>query len=383
MNRMPHPAPIAALLLAAAAWAHEPAVQQRETPARAREAYARALELDAEGRSSESLPLLWEAAGLAPGDPEIQNRLGEALDRMGALDAAMDAFRRALAARPDFRKAADNLVLTLGKAGRSPEAIERARAIVAAAPRDANAHFTLGLAQSEADVTEAIGTFRRALELDPRHALARYNLALVLKRADRTTEAIDELQRTLEIAPRAEAHYTLGVIYWQQGDLERAERALRAAEAAEPRYADAHYTLGVVLAARGDRKGAIDALRRAIALRPDLPGAHYSLGQVLRQGGDAAAGDAHLAEADRLQTAGRLEHEARVWTSTGTARLEAGDPADAVRHYKRAIAIHEAYAPAHYQLGRALERLGQTAAARAAFARARELNPSLVAPRDP
>src|SRR5918994_7676160 len=67
--------------------------------ARARDAYTRAVELEAQGNHSAALALLWEAAGLAPRDAEIQHRLGEALDRIGALDAAVDSFRRALAAR--------------------------------------------------------------------------------------------------------------------------------------------------------------------------------------------------------------------------------------------------------------------------------------------
>ena len=77
--------------------------------------------------------------------------------------------------------------------------------------------------------------FRRVLELAPRHALARYNLALVLKRADRLPEAIDELRRAIEIEPRAEAHYTLGVIYWHQGDLDAADGRAAAAVAAASR----------------------------------------------------------------------------------------------------------------------------------------------------
>src|SRR5688572_3292100 len=173
--------------------------------ARAKEAYARAGELDARGDAAGALALLWEAAGLAPGDAEIQNRLGEALDRIGALDAAVDAFRRAVEARPAFRKAANNLILTLVKAGRGPEAVERARAFVAAAPDDPNALFSLGLAQSEQDVSGAIETFRRVVASEPRHTLARYNLALVLKRADRPAEAIDELTRVLETDARPEA----------------------------------------------------------------------------------------------------------------------------------------------------------------------------------
>jgi tetratricopeptide (TPR) repeat protein len=361
---------------------HGTGSRAQEAAARAKDAYARAIELEARGNFPAALSLLWEAAGLAPRDADVQNRLGEALDRMGALDAAIDAYRRAVSERPDFRKAVNNLVLTLVKAGRGPEAVARARAFVAQGPDDPSRHFTLGLAQSEQDVDQAIGSFRRALELDPRHTLARYNLALVLKRADRLPEAIATLQRALEIEPRAEAHYTLGVIYWQQGDLDRAANALSAAVAAGPQYADAHYTLGAVRAARGDAAGAVESLRRALVLRPDLTGAHDTLARVLQRSGDDAGGRKHFAEADRLRRRAQLEQEASVLTALGTQKLEAGNLTGALEQFRRATAAFEAYAPAYYQMGRTLQRLGEIEASRAAFARAAELNPSLVSLRD-
>ena len=342
----------------------------------------RAAELQEQGNHQAALALLWEAAGLAPDDAEIQNRLGEALDRIGALDAAADAYRRAIAARPDFRKAVNSLVLTLVKAGRHAEAVNRARAIVAAAPRDPNAHFTLALALSEWDVNEAIVTFRQVLALDPRHALARYNLAQVLKRADRASEAIDELTRAVAIQPRAEAYYALGVIYWQQGELDRAAAALRDAVNSDPAFADAHYTLGAVLAAQRNWPAAAESLRRALNLRPDLWTAHYTLARVLQSIGDAPQARKYFEEAERLRTRAQLEQEASVWTATGIQKLESGDPANAIEHFQRATAIYEAYAPAHYQAGRALQLLGRAEAARAAFARAQQLNPGLVAPRE-
>jgi protein O-GlcNAc transferase len=349
---------------------------------RAKDAYDRAVQLDAKGDYTGALTLLWEAAGLAPHDAEVQYRLGEALERMGALDAAADAYSRALAERPSFQKAANNLILTLVKAGRGPEALTRARALVSAAPSDPNAHFTLGLAQTDQDEAGAIESFRRVLQLAPRHMLARYNLALVLKRADRLSEAIDELGRAIAIESRPEAHYTLGVIFWHRGELDRAVASLRAAIAAEPRYADAHYTLGTILRAQRDWTGAADSLRRALALRPDLLGARYTLARVLEQSGDGAAGRAALADAERLRVRGQLEQEATVRTSVGIQHLERGDAAAAADHFRRATTIFDGYAPAHYQLGRALLRLGRSEEARAAFARARQLNPSLVPPPD-
>lgn len=376
------------VMLAASAAAHPPPsghggqarAQDAGESARARQAYARAIELEAAGNHPGALSLLWEAAGLAPRDADVQIRLGEALERIGALDAAVEAYRLALTARPDFRTASNNLILALVKAGRGAEAVQRARALVAAAPDDADRLFTLGLAQSEQRVADAIASFRRVLEIAPRHALARYNLALVLRRADRLPEAIEELERTLAIEPRAEAHYTLGVIYWHQGDVERAARALRAAAAARPDYADAHDTLGAVLKSARDWKGAAGALRRAIALRPAEAAAHYTLGQVLQSSGDPAGAREHLAEAERLRLRVQAEREAGVWTAVGTRQLDDGDPDNALESFRRAIAAFEGFAPAHYQRGRALQRLGRDADARAAFARAQQLNRSLIPP---
>jgi tetratricopeptide (TPR) repeat protein len=346
----------------------------------ARDAYTRALALDQQGNHSAALGLLWYASGVAPHDPDIQNALGEALDRIGALDAAIDAFRRALAERPGFRKAANNLILTLVKAGQGEEAVARAKAFLAEAPQDADRYFTLGLAESEQDVDAAIATFRRTLDMNPRHTLARYNLALVLKRADRLPEAVDTLERAVEIEPRPEAFYTLGVIYWQQGNIDAAVRALRAAVAADGRYSEAYHTLGAVLAERKEWRAAADALRHAIRLRPELAGAHDTLARVLQQSGDTAAGTREFAEADRLRRRAALEQEAGVWTAVGSRTLESGNLTAALDQFRRATAVFEEYAPAHYQMGLVLERLGQKDAARAAFARAAQLNPGLAPP---
>jgi protein O-GlcNAc transferase len=354
----------------------------QESTARARQTYDRAVELEASGNYAAALSLLWEASGLAPRDADVQNRLGEALERIGALDAAVDAYRRALAERPSFRKASNNLILALVKTGKGPEAVARARALVVEAPGDPDRYFTLGLAQSEQDVDGAIETFHKVLEIAPRNTLARYNLALVLRRADRLPEALAELERALAIEPRPEAHYTMGVIYWHQGDLDRAVASLRAAVAAEPKYADAHDALGNVLKARRDWSGAEASLRRAIALRPDFPASHYTLGLVLQQTGDEAGARTELAEAERLRRNAELEHEALVWTSVGIQKAGSGDLLGALTSFRRATSVYEPYAPAHYQMGLLLDRLGQRDAARSAFERAHQLNPSLVSPRN-
>ena len=356
---------------------HATIVAARQDSSRAKQAYARAVELDSQGDYAAALALLWEAAGLAPRDPDIQNALGQALERIGALDAAVSAYRAALHENPQFTKASNNLILALVKVGNGKEAVERARGRVAASPNDPGAHFTLGLAQSEQDIGEAIESFRRALALDPGYALARYNLALALNRSDRASEAVEELKRTLATDARAETHYMLGVIYWHQGDFDGATRELKAAIAAESRYAEAHATLGAVLAARHDWQSAAAELRRAIALHPDPP-THYALARVLQQGGHTSGAELELKEAERLRQQLEDDQQASVLTAVGTAKLDAGALTAALELFRRATSISDRYAPAYYQMGRTLDRLGRDREARAAFSRAAALNPSLA-----
>jgi tetratricopeptide (TPR) repeat protein len=258
------------------------------------------------------------------------------------------------------------------------EAVARARALVAAAPDDPERYFTLGLAQSEQDLDGSIASLGHALELAPRHVLARYNLALVLRRADRAQDAIAELRRTLSIEPRPEVHFALGVTYWRQGEIDRAVGALREAVASRPDYAEAHYTLGAVLKSKGDPTEAAASLRTAIELQPDLSSAHYLLGLVLESQHDEAGARRELAEARRLRAAAASEQEAILWTASGTERLQQKDVAGAIDCFRRATTALATYAPAHYQLGRALLQSGQPDAAREAFAIAHKLNPSLV-----
>ena len=351
----------------------------QDTTRRAKELSDRAIQLERDGNYPASLSLLWEAAGLAPRDADIQNRLGEALERIGALDAAVAAYRTAVQTRPEFRKASNNLILALVKVGRGDEAVQLARALVAEDPKDPDRSFTLGLAQSEQNINDAIASFRRTLELAPQHTLARYNLALALNRSDRAGEAIDELKRTLDTDPQPQIHYMLGVIYWHQGEFDQAMAELKGAIAQQSNYADAHYALGSVLKARKDWKGAAGALRRAIALRSDSS-THYTLAQVLQLSGDQEGARAEFAESERLRQRTEADQRASVLTAVGIEKFNAGDVQQALDLFRRATSANEQYAPAYYQMGRALERLGHAQEAREAFSRAAKLNPGLVAP---
>ena len=114
-----------------------------------------------------------------------------------------------------------------------------------------------------------------------------------------------------------------------------------------------------------------------------LPASHYTLGLVLQLSGDERAARAEFDEADRLRRRAELEHEALVCDLGGYPEDGGGDLPARWHTFERATTVFDAYAPAHYQMGLVLQRLGQLDASRSAFAKAHALNPSLVPPRDP
>ena len=179
---------------------------------------------------------------------------------------------------------------------------------------------------------------------------------------------------------QADAHYTLGVTLWQQGDSRAAAEELRAAIHAKPDYAEAYYTLGTVLKQKGELTEAANALREAIRLQPDFAGAHTTLAAVLRQLGDTDGGAAESRAGAEIAKQKTDQQAAVFATNSGKHLLNAGDVEGAISQFHMAIHSMQAYAPAHYQLGLALQRTGDKQGAAREFKTATELDPRLQPP---
>lgn len=125
---------------------------------------------------------------------------------------AQAALLRALAVEPGNAQALATLALVLThsvNSGWQPDkeaalqhAVMLARRAVAVAPRDPQAHFTLGtIYQNTARPAEAELELREALTLNPSHAAAHANLGLVLCFLDRSDEALPELELAQRLSP--------------------------------------------------------------------------------------------------------------------------------------------------------------------------------------
>ncbi|MEF8794234.1 tetratricopeptide repeat protein, partial [Thiohalorhabdus sp.] len=91
--------------------------------------------------------------------------------------------------------------------------------------------------------------------------------------------AIALYKNALDINPRlADAHFLLGVAYYQDEETGSAVSALRRAGELNPRSAKTFYNLGVAYAQTGDTTKEMAAYREALRLNPDHISAHYNLG---------------------------------------------------------------------------------------------------------
>ncbi|MGA3027781.1 MAG: tetratricopeptide repeat protein [Bryobacteraceae bacterium] len=183
-------------------------------------------------------------------------------------DAAVPAWRTALAMAPDDFKAHNNLGIALAATGKTDEAIGEYRKSLELEPKFSQTNNNLGSALAEqGKMGEATAYFQRALELDPDNSRANINLGGALAESGRLAEGIEHLRKGIEI---------------------------------EPDFADGQNNLGAALARSGALDEAVVHLQKAVALAPKDVGYRYNFGRVLAARGSFADAAVQLEEAARL-----------------------------------------------------------------------------------
>jgi tetratricopeptide (TPR) repeat protein len=145
------------------------------------------------------------------------------------------------------------------------------------------------------------------------------------------------LQRVKERPDSPQAHFNLGLVYTQQGRVERAEQAYRKALELDSELVEAWVNLGGVLMLKWDFRGSMEANREALKRRDDLLLAHYNLGQ---------------------------------------AHLYLGEAEGVVQANRRVVELDPDHAQGHYFLAVGLLATNKVLEARRQLARARELGHS-------
>jgi eukaryotic-like serine/threonine-protein kinase len=218
--------------------------------------------------------------------------------------------------------------------------LERAEAIAGLPPSAALWQDRAAYFRQLGDVRASEQARARAQQLPPADTRDHYLLALSHVRSGQLDSAVRELKQALEQSP---GHYwslfLLGICHTQQGQYALAEGDFSACVHLWPEFAWAYFNRAIVLQHLGATAEALDDYNAALARDPKLTDAHLNRGLLLLEQQRA---DQALADLDAVALEGRD---------------------DAALHASRGVA---------------LEALGQTRAAEAAFARARERDPNHV-----
>ncbi len=161
------------------------------------------------------------------------------------------------------------------------------------------------------DLDRSRECFERALEIDPRYALAIAGLSnyfavagargIITPFRDAFGRAIALSHEALAIdATLAAPHVHFGVkALYLDDDLQAAVREFAAAATLDPRFAEGHRFLGITLALVGQRGRGLAALETAARLEPDVLIYKNSLAAALMAGGELVRAEQLLREALR------------------------------------------------------------------------------------
>jgi tetratricopeptide (TPR) repeat protein len=289
----------------------------------------------------------------------------------GELAEAERLYRQVLAAEPRNADAHHLLGLLALVEGRPEQAIEHFSRAIDCNPAAALFHGHLGAALQAAGRTlEAVNSYREAVRIDPRSASAHNDLGSALDAAGRGTEAEACYREALRLDPQfAEAYNNLGNVLQDRQDYAEAQRAFQAAAQLRPDLAEVHFNLGNCLAKQQNLSAATAAYRQTLALKPDLAAAHQKLGLLLQaQENFAAAADCHREVLKRLP--GNID--SLIWL--GVCLQKQGQIAEAKACYARVLEIRPHDVAAQFNLGTALQGEGREEEAESLYRAVLELD---------
>lgn len=208
-------------------------------------------------------------------------------------------------------------------------------AAVTDSTRRAPFHFWLGVIEQQGGaLSAAIEQFELALAAHRRDPQWLLQAGLAHFQAGHLERAENLYRQSLRLEPRsAIAHYNLGVLLQHKHDLPGAQRAFEAALVHQPAFAEALVNLANTLVAQGNAAAAEQCYRRALAVNPRLANAHHGLGlQFLRRQQYTQAARSFIAA---------VEHDAGhgdAWLDLAECHHLAGDDARAAACIEQALA---------------------------------------------
>ena len=234
--------------------------------------------------------------------------------------------------------------------GRVAEAKGLLEDAIATNSEDARAWFDLGLAQEmDQETGEAEASYRTAVRLERAFPAALNNLGLLLRSQERVDEALEFLRRAADLSPRDPATLTnFALALEESGNTSEARTAYERAVNAAPEDGRIRANYGLLLLSLGEVDAAARELVRALSRtsEDDVPSL-LALGNGLRRAGRASEA---LVAMRRAVAAADDRATPALLSELALAERAAGERPAAEATLARALSLDADYATAHYLL---------------------------------
>jgi protein O-GlcNAc transferase len=232
------------------------------------------------GGADEAVPLLVEAAKLAPDNADAHFMLGSEYLRQGQTAQARVHLARTIELQPSLVWAYPPLCQAELELGDSAQALLVATRGLQQAPDLPELHHYLGNVQLVRGAFElAAQSYGQALRRRSQYAPVRVGLARAFAGLGRLADAHAELRQALADGPADGSSWCiLGDGFRDLGLLDEALACYHQARRLEPDAARVHGSLGTLEQLRGNLAGSVQAYEQAVAADPSSAQAHCNLG---------------------------------------------------------------------------------------------------------
>ena len=267
-----------------------------------------------------AIKTLKEAANLKPDDPEIHHSIGSSYYKKGDFDLAEQSFKNAISINPELTESYKSLSATYIEMGEFELAEKTIKMAIEINPdietkkdfqhsatkllkdsklAQAEKYYEIGTQHTQdGDIEVAIENFKKAIENNPDHELAKQSLYFIqeMKESMETVKSIDSIEPADDY--NADSYYNLGSELANKGNyegaLENFKKALKADQnhisakksifcimqllnSNNPKEAENHYKRGIQHAENESYQEAIQCFIKALAINPNHENAQMAL----------------------------------------------------------------------------------------------------------
>jgi predicted O-linked N-acetylglucosamine transferase (SPINDLY family) len=253
-----------------------------------------------------------KAVALDPAYAQAWSNLGEWHLVKGDMAEALAACEQALTAEPRLLQALNNRVAALYELGRFDDAEATARKAIDLHPHEAALHANLANVLLHTGKSRlAVDAFRKALECDPASPEAHLGLATMLGESQRLAETLAHMEHEIAIkGESAQRLVSLAAAQQAKGEWGAAEATCNKVLAMQPNNISALITLAGCFSTRADHHAAIRLQERALAQNPHMPGIDSNIAfdaTYLPDLSAAAVFDYHRGWAERFEKVDGLQ----------------------------------------------------------------------------